>query len=229
MNTIKVWFSAALFALLGLQSAGSFAAHLGCPDPSQLPTSSGCSLPGIKSSGVPYFDQGVKIKYRAKKGKAGDFNLKGSYDKNSARSSLVLGLGNIVAIGDTKAKIKIKVRKGVASGSVRISGTIDALGINKKRKLVKARMAGQWAVSTDGQLLGFNTMDIECNPMLPINCTDAESFYLALDEAINTGKKKLNTTGVAITTVPVPAAVWLFGSGLMGLAGMAHRRHMMMS
>jgi hypothetical protein len=29
---------------------------------------------------------------------------------------------------------------------------------------------------------------------------------------------------VAVTTVPVPAAVWLFGSGLLGLIGMARRK-----
>jgi len=32
------------------------------------------------------------------------------------------------------------------------------------------------------------------------------------------------TPGPAYSTVPVPAAVWLFGSGLVGLAGIARRR-----
>jgi hypothetical protein len=31
-------------------------------------------------------------------------------------------------------------------------------------------------------------------------------------------------TVTSITTVPVPAAVWLFGSGLLGLVGMARRK-----
>ncbi|HIO54930.1 MAG TPA: VPLPA-CTERM sorting domain-containing protein, partial [Chromatiales bacterium] len=31
-------------------------------------------------------------------------------------------------------------------------------------------------------------------------------------------------TAIHITNVPVPAAVWLFGSGLVGLAGIASRR-----
>ncbi|HHZ88239.1 MAG TPA: VPLPA-CTERM sorting domain-containing protein, partial [Chromatiaceae bacterium] len=30
-------------------------------------------------------------------------------------------------------------------------------------------------------------------------------------------------TAIHITNVPVPAAVWLFGSGLVGLAGIARR------
>lgn len=33
-----------------------------------------------------------------------------------------------------------------------------------------------------------------------------------------------NTLGVDLQPVPVPAAVWLFGSGLMGLAAIARRR-----
>jgi hypothetical protein len=31
-------------------------------------------------------------------------------------------------------------------------------------------------------------------------------------------------SGVAINSVPVPAAAWLFGSGLIGLAGAARRK-----
>jgi len=31
-------------------------------------------------------------------------------------------------------------------------------------------------------------------------------------------------TSVTMSAVPVPAAVWLFGSGLVGLAGVARRR-----
>jgi hypothetical protein len=38
-----------------------------------------------------------------------------------------------------------------------------------------------------------------------------------------TGPYTLNLTGVS-TAVPVPAAVWLFGSGLLGLVGMARRK-----
>ena len=31
--------------------------------------------------------------------------------------------------------------------------------------------------------------------------------------------------GVAVSSVPVPAAMWLFGSGLLGLMGVARRKH----
>jgi hypothetical protein len=33
-----------------------------------------------------------------------------------------------------------------------------------------------------------------------------------------------NLTGTPDTVIPVPAAVWLFGSGLLGLVGIARRK-----
>lgn len=37
-------------------------------------------------------------------------------------------------------------------------------------------------------------------------------------------QKKFGAVGVTVNPVPVPAAVWLFGSGLIGLAAMARRK-----
>ena len=37
-------------------------------------------------------------------------------------------------------------------------------------------------------------------------------------------QKKFGTVGVTVNPVPVPAAVWLFGSGLIGLVAMARRK-----
>jgi hypothetical protein len=41
---------------------------------------------------------------------------------------------------------------------------------------------------------------------------------------VNSALAGLQIHGVLISAVPVPAAVWLFGSGLIGLAGMARRK-----
>jgi len=37
-------------------------------------------------------------------------------------------------------------------------------------------------------------------------------------------QKKFGAVGITVNPVPVPAAVWLFGSGLLGLVGVARRR-----
>ena len=229
-NKITTLISVCLLLGLGLVSTGGFAAHLGCPDPSSTdPGFNGCSLPGLREGTFPYFDQGVRAKYKARKD--GDFYLKAKFDKHSDRSSLVIDPNGIFGISPdgifdidkTKFKIKVKVEDGVANGSLRIKGAIDEFGI-KKTTLVTANLSGEWALSDDGQLIGFNTTNIVCSPELPINCTNSESIYLVLDDAINTGNKNYKTTGVAITTVPLPAAAWLFASGLLGLAGIARRR-----
>jgi hypothetical protein len=62
-------------------------------------------------------------------------------------------------------------------------------------------------------LLGFNEADFIAN--IPQGNLFATHVYL-----------ESGATGFAFggTVVPVPAAVWLFGSGLLGLAGVARRR-----
>jgi hypothetical protein len=76
----------------------------------------------------------------------------------------------------------------------------------------------------DPNLWGFNTTNIFCNPDLMLECTDSESVYLALSNAFS-GEFGSNfmSKGIAVTTVPVPAAAWLFGSAL-GLLGWTRRR-----
>jgi hypothetical protein len=42
--------------------------------------------------------------------------------------------------------------------------------------------------------------------------------------AFNGGAFEIGTLTVAVQTVPLPAALWLFGSGLLGLIGIARRK-----
>jgi hypothetical protein len=91
-----------------------------------------------------------------------------------------------------------------------------------------ADLKGQW--NSSGQLIGFNTMNIEChdaiNAVAP--CTTDEVIYLSdLEDALDPGgsRGKYRTTGLAVTSVPVPAATWLLGSGLIGLVGVSRRKH----
>ena len=120
-----------------------------------------------------------------------------------------------------------KSPSGVASGKIKISGKIDDLGI--KGTLMTADLEGAW--DADGSLIGFNTMNIQCNDAINAylgggGCTTNEVIYLNLLEAIgpDAGARKIKTAGIAVTSVPLPAAAWLFGSGLLGLIAMARRR-----
>jgi len=210
---------AVMACLLALFSSGSFAAT--CPDPSEFPFS-GCNVGDVRPSGFPYFEQLVDVRYKEKKN---GFNLNASFHKGSFLSYLNVSLSDILDISKTKFKLKVKVRDGVASGRVKIRGAIDELGMNRAQTLMTADLSGEWGANLTGELIGFNTMNIVCNDIINAylggGCTENESIYLSLLESITTGERKINTAGVAVTTIPLPAAVWLFGSGLLGLAGIA--------
>jgi hypothetical protein len=63
---------------------------------------------------------------------------------------------------------------------------------------------------------------------LPPGLGDVDAGYFFIEEANSAGGTlflalgKLNATTAIV--VPIPAAVWLFGSGLLGLIGVARRR-----
>lgn len=53
---------------------------------------------------------------------------------------------------------------------------------------------------------------------------DAYGFFANLPPGVPPREQFPDTRGVTVPEVPVPAAAWLFGSGLLGLVGMARRR-----
>jgi hypothetical protein len=209
--------------ILSIFSTYSFTANASvCPNPEAYPWND-CALEGLRPGSYPYFDQGVKnVIYHAKKN--GDFSIKAQYDKKSNRSQFLLDLDNIFNVEKTKYKFKARYSDGELTGGVEIKGIIDGLGITKRETLMTAGLEGTPVLSLDGQLFGFNTTDIVCHEVFAMYCTPAESVYLVLDDAINSGKKNIKTSGVAVTTIPVPASVWLFGSGLLGLIGIGRRK-----
>lgn len=44
-------------------------------------------------------------------------------------------------------------------------------------------------------------------------------------QLINNGGSQMNYDNVSLSTIPLPAAVWLFGAGLLGLVGVARRKN----
>lgn len=216
---------AVFVCFLSLFSKLSFADIGSCPDPSAYPNS-GCSVEGVRPSGFPYFDQLVRVRYNETKD---GFNINANYYQGSFRSHLYINPLDIFDISKTKFKLQARVRDGVATGTVSIRGRIDELGItNLSDPLMMADLSGEWGFSDDGTLIGFNTENLVCHDMiiayLSGGCTQNESVYLSLLESITTGERNIRTTGVAVTTIPVPGAVWLFGSGLLALMGITRRR-----
>ena len=177
-------------------------------------------LPGIPESGSPaILKDNVKVKYKQKKqqfkitkGKGNDFQY--------------LSGGSLVPGEKLKYTLKYDVDSG-NPGSLTIKGKIPSIGItNRHTTLVTAAVD---AFAFDGSnLLGFATSGIVCDPVLDASiaggCTDAESVYVLLDSAWGGLSHNLETFGSSITTIPLPAAVWLFGSGLAFLGATVRRR-----
>lgn len=86
----------------------------------------------------------------------------------------------------------------------------------------------------DNFLFGFPTMVIDPNPLfseMNFSTTSGylffDSFFDVFDAEDNYGNMVNGTwdfNSLSITPVPVPAALWLLGSGLIGLAGFAGKR-----
>lgn len=197
-------------------------------------------LPGVSTSGYPNFTFGevpngkkngaypiqVTVKQVKKKGQVTGYELKAIGDSQfffytdaSTYEPGKNGTFNLFAEFDTSEVL--------TGGSLEITG--DLFGVSGT--LVTADLVGDW--NYDDFLIGFNTTNIWCNPLLNLNCSISESVYLDLKNG--TKKKPKIFEGLAasagqefnaisITTVPVPAAVYLFGSGLLGLIGIARRR-----
>ena len=72
-------------------------------------------------------------------------------------------------------------------------------------------------------LFGVSTTNIQCISTWTF-CTTNESFYVAGDFGPNTNRIFLLNDATAVTTIPVPAAFWLFSSGLLGLIAISRRR-----
>ena len=218
VNKIQYMLGLCAMAVLTL---GSSAAQSACPDAGQYP-SNGCSLPGLVGGSFPYFTQGVDVKLNSKDN--GDFSFKASYG-GSGTSEFWVDQNNSYSIDNTFFQFKANAKHGdVVDGSVRIMGNLG--GKPGRQTLMTADLTGVWDYS--GGLIGFNTMNIQCGDaiLVLVNCTSSEVIYFSLQDALVPGgmKGKFETTGLAVTSVPVPAAVWLFGSGLVGLIGVSRRK-----
>jgi hypothetical protein len=224
----------ALFCLFGMLALGNASSFAACPDTSAF-TQNGCSLPpDLIDGSFAYFDQGAKVK--AKNSKTGVLKKFQAKNEKKSASLLLFAPDDTFDIEKASVKVKANVQKdGSVKGSVKIKGKIDGLGISKKKTLMKADLTGVWSVSDDGKLFGANTENIVCHDSINAHslCATSDVVYVTLSEAINS-TKKLTTTGAAITSIsaenvppseiPLPAAVWLFGSGLLGLVGTARHR-----
>lgn len=94
-----------------------------------------------------------------------------------------------------------------------------------------AGVDGNYSDNTGGGCIGFNP-----SGALPLIVDTAANLHdytpgnqgiggsPMLDGPFQNSSYNFNITSLTVTSVPVPAAVWLFGSGLLGLMGVARRK-----
>lgn len=187
----------------------------------------GYSLPGIISASWPNFENNVFVRVVeqgnhgamliATGGRNGYFNL------NPDTSYKIQGGGYLL-------KARFGPTGNLLSGNVKITGTIDTEYGRASGLLMTAKLGDKsgdgidWNFSSD--LIGFDTNHIKCNAVIDsfAACTQHESVFLSLNEGGFNGLEKYSSKGLAVTSVPVPAAAWLFGSGLLGLVGAARQK-----
>ena len=185
----------------------------------------------IPPSGSPAFFHNVTI----------DMNDNGS--KNGEARLSIKGRGDFTFDNGTSdllgTKVIYKLQAfyddvgNLLGGDVQIKGGIDALGIPKGTLLMTADIT-EWnlfdasIVDDHGNvnLWAFGTSNIVCSPLLLITCTLNESVYVSLlgdgfDGNFNNGR--FLASGFAVTTVPVPASAWFFGSALGFLVWLRRR------
>jgi hypothetical protein len=183
-------------------------------------------LDGITPSGQPVFMNPVKVRYNPKNetlkawtnGSGREFSLWDGSTLYAARGSLTLNAS--VGLDEFNQPV-------FNGGTVQIKGGIAELGITGGGNVLMSADLVSANLTSDSSLWGFNTENIFCNAQMEAfigQCTNAESVYLVLNSLFS-GDFTSSFTGSATahTTIPVPAAVWLFGSAL-GLLGWVRRR-----
>ena len=228
ITTIKSIAIAGVMSVLAFGSTSSFAYSTSCPDGGAGPLN-GCVLPDLVNGSYPYVDNGVTVDYNGKKlQKKGYFDIKAK-SINKSVGTLAVGQGEQYDIENISYKLKARgYEDGTAEGGLKISGKIDGQKIKITADLnPEKKTLGVWDSSEDGMLWGFNTYNIECKGLEAYaNCTKNEVVFLNLLSAIGpaSGFPKISTVGTAVTSVPLPAAAWLLGSGLLALITVSRRR-----
>jgi hypothetical protein len=242
---IKCFLQSGLFGLLVLGGSWSFAAA--CPELVDY-TDIDCSFPyfpqGVNAT-VKHNKNGLIKKFKAKYRESSASSLLFASDDVYEISDTSLKLSVKIK------KVWLPIHTREARGKVKIKGRIGELGINKKEVLMKGRLSGGWSDAWSGfigsvdnpQLISFGLKDLVCNEKIdayqPCTSNNGGSIRLALNEGVysyrnvtTTGTAvtsvytpaNMTTAGLAVASVPLPAAAWLFGSGLLGMIGIARRK-----
>jgi hypothetical protein len=129
--------------------------------------------------------------------------------------------GTVTVYSDVDALLSFNT----ATDFILINGSIPSLGINSDIDLLSGSFDNWDFLPVSGNESfsgsGPDTKAPELLSALGIPSVEFEFFGFTIETQNGT----VISTDIVNTAVPVPAAVWLFGSGLIGLVGIARRKN----
>lgn len=215
--TARIFMPVTVTALLFTLFTGNALASSTVPD---------WNISGIPDAGFPHFEDSVKVTF-ARSGS--NWKLTANERSGTHRFQLSPTEAYKVTNVDFSLEALFDTNLRFKGGELEIEGKINGLGVNTKTTLWEASLTdfGVDYNPFDGSpiALGFET-DNHGGWATLFDSGMPESVYLftpslwtlALNVAGGNGTS-VNINATALTTVPVPAAVWLLGSGLMALLG----------
>ena len=176
--------------------------------------------------GWPRFTGDVDMKWQRKD--AQSFKLEAKLIKDADLTLQLANGSSMLPVADASYQLKsdFGIDGTFLGGSLKITGKIDPYtSLDQKPKSVLLTGTLYDFDWTENELV-FGYTDIDC-PWFDFCSTTNEYVRISLDNGgFDAGflSKRFNDTGTAVTTIPIPAAVWLFGSGILGLASVARRK-----
>lgn len=139
----------------------------------------------------------------------------------------LMNAGNGLRLGVSQAMGAIDSGALVQSGLWRHSSTSAPGVISTTANTAVIDLSG-WSVEWAGSDIGMGS-GVEAVVSCFTDCSVDDSFTLDYSATIGPGSLngllyELHLEGIVASPVPVPAAAWLFGSGLLGLFGIARRK-----
>ena len=145
------------------------------------------------------------------------FNANGTVETADAGNDFLLDAGNIISATGTFDDTGF-TGSGLEWFTTTLSMDIGSITLNGD-----GAYDGYTAiVFDDGVFRGFNFSSVADIPGPTAFFDSAFDFFNGEDDSFRYIDGTWNTA--SYTVVPVPAAVWLFASGLLGLAGLARRK-----
>ena len=110
-----------------------------------------------------------------------------------------------------------------AANEISVIGTVDGLVANLSVLLTGSFDTWSFTEGLTDVFVGGGPDVKSCELLCALGVPEATNFEF-FGFSLQSANGNVISTDIVNTVVPVPAAVWLFGSGLLGLVGVARRR-----